>query len=112
MTYSRQQLIALALRRLGIPGAGQTAEAEDVAVIEETIDAVMADLGDRGIYSWGDSDEFDDSAVMHLAAILADAAAPSFDQPQDETVRLLAEKRLRALTVTSLSGQRQTTEYF
>lgn len=112
MTKSRQALIERALEELGVKAAGVTPSAEDVAAIEREIDPVMSDLATRGIWQWGDADEFDDDAFVHLAKLLANSKARVFGVEPDETVRLMCEARLRQLDVANLSGQRQTSEYF
>lgn len=112
MTYTREQLVGIALRRLGIPGAGQTASAEDTQAVDEYVGSVMADLSRRNIFQWGDPDQIDDAAAQHLATILADAAAPDFGQPQDDQRRLMAESRLRLLDQAVLSGQPLRVDYF
>lgn len=112
MTKSRQELIERALEELGVISAGQTASSEDTAVIESEIDPVMGDLATRNVWQWGSSDEFDDDAFIHLAKILANSKARVFGVAPDETVRLMCERRLRELMITTLSGQRQTVEYY
>lgn len=112
MTYSREKLVLLALEELGVPGAGQTPSAEDKKTIDDKMNSVMDDLAQRNIYVWGDPDQTEDAATIHLAKILANASARSFGQVEDETVRLLAESRLRALRQMIVTGERQTTEYY
>lgn len=112
MSKSRQELIERALEEVGVKAAGVTPDAEDVAVIENEIDPVMSDLATRGVYQWGDPDEFDNGAFIHLALLIANSKARVFGVPYDEGVRLQCERRLRQLELTTLSGQRQTTEYF
>lgn len=112
MTYSREQLVFLALKELGVPGAGQTPSAEDKATVDEKFNSVMADLAQRNIYVWGDPDQTDDAAAIHFSVCLAQACCREFGQAKDETARLLAESRLRALKLEVLSGQPQTTEYY
>lgn len=112
MTKSRQDLIERALEELGVIASGQDASAEDVAVIENEIDPVMSDLATRDIWQWGDSDEFDEDAFIHLAKLVAYSKARVFGVVPDETARLMGERRLRELNVTTLSGQRQTAEYY
>lgn len=93
-------------------GAGQTAAAEDTAVIDEAIEPVMSDLATRDIYAWGDPDEYDEDAFEHLAVLLANAKSRPYGIPPNEEVRLLAESRLRQLNLYVLSGQPQATEYY
>lgn len=112
MTKTREQLVSRALQKLKVVGTGQTASAEDTQLVDDEIEPVMADLAARGIWTWGDPDEIDDAAFVHLADIIANSVAGDFGMQQDETVRLSAERRLRQLETSILSGQPQTTEYF
>lgn len=112
MTKSRQELIDRALEELGVISAGQTASAEDVAVIENEIDVVMSDLSTRDVYQWGDPDEFDNDAFIHLALILANSKARPFGVPYDDNLRLRCEARLRQLQPILLSGQPQSVDYY
>ncbi len=109
---SRQELINRALVELGVVAAGQTAPAEDTAIVEAEIDAVMSDLASRNIWAWGDPDEFDDDAFIHLAKILANSVARAFGASPDEGLRINAETRLRLLDPPVLSGQHQRVEYY
>lgn len=109
---SRQELIDRALLELGVLAAGQSASAEDVAVIDGAISPIMSDLATREIWVWGDPDQFDDDAFEHLGILLANARARPFGSQPDEQVRLLAESRLKQLRLSVLSGAPQTAEYF
>jgi hypothetical protein len=112
MAYSREQLVLLALRWRGIPGAGQTPAAEDKAAIDEVLDGVMGDLAERDIYVWGDPDQTPDSAAVHLSVVLAWHAPDIGNMVQQAPTLEQAEARLRALKQVILSGQPQQTEYF
>jgi hypothetical protein len=112
MTKTREELIARALRKLGVVGAGQTPSAEDSAAVDEEIEPVMADLAVRGVYAWGDPDEIDDEAFVHLATILGNSVANDFGKPEDDAKREYAEMRLKLLDVKTLSGQPQKVDYY
>lgn len=109
---SRQELITRTLQRLGVIGAGQTAAAEDVAAVDAEIEPVMSDLATRNIFNWGDPDEYDEDAFLHLVMILANSLAEDFGKAMDDSKRLYAERRLRGLNVVVLSGQPQKVEWF
>ncbi len=109
---TKEQLILRALQKNGVPGAGQTPSAEDVALVEAVIDPTMSDLATRSIYTWGDPDEYDDDASEHLAGILANATAEDFGKAFDGGKQEYFEARLRRLQVTVLSGQPQQVEYY
>jgi hypothetical protein len=109
---SKQELIDRVLVELGVIGAGQTAAAEDVALITSEIEPVMSDLATRNIYSWGDPDEYDEDAFIHLAKITANSLARAYGIEPDDGKRLYAESRLRLLQTVVLSGQNQSVEYY
>ena len=109
---SREQLVLRALREVGAVEAGQAAAAEDVQAMDDEVEPLMADLAKRRIWTWGDPDQIDDSAVIHLAKLLANSAARQFGEVPSEEVRLYCESRLRELTFVDISGQPQETVYF
>lgn len=112
MTYTRAGLVLLALEELEAVGAGQQPRAADQKTVDDRLDAVMADLALRNIYTWGDPDKIDDAAAVHLSVILAEANAPSFGRGRNEDARLLAEARLRGIKQTYVTGQVQTADYY
>src|SRR5690242_15539895 len=105
MSQSREALVARALHKLGVIGAGQSGSAEDTQLVNGTVDTVLSDLASRNIYQWGDPDQIDDDAFEHLAELIAEANARDFGADRNEQNRLLAESRLRQLQPTLLSGQ-------
>lgn len=110
--YTREQLVSLALQHLGVKQAGQPYYPEDYQVVDLLVPAVLDDLAERNIFTWGDPDQLPDSAAIHLAVCLANTDARPFGKEPDEAKRLLAESRLRELKQVILSGQPQQTEYF
>lgn len=109
---SKQELIARALAKLGVPGAGQTASAEDTALVDAVVEPTMSDLATRDIWVWGNPDEYDEDAFEHLAGILANAVAEDFGKAFDPGKQEYLEGRLRGLKQTMLSGQSQRVEYY
>lgn len=112
MAYSREALVLLALEELGVPGAGQAPSAEDKATIDNKLNSVMGDLAQRNIYVWGDPDQIDDAAAIHLAKIMANASARSFGQAPDEAARLYSEARLKELRPYIDAGEPVRALYF
>lgn len=113
MTKTRDQLVARSLEKLRVVGSGQTASAEDTALVDAVVDPVMSSLATRQVFSWGDPDELPDEAFEHLADCVAHAAAPDFGKMHgDRAARLGFEADLRALNIYSLSGQIARTDYF
>lgn len=109
---SRQELKLRALQSLGVVGAGQAASAEDDAAIEAEIEPLMDNLSARNIYQWGDPDEFDDAAFIHLAKLLANSRAAEFGVPFSEEARLYHEARLRELRPANDEVPPQTAVYY
>lgn len=109
---SRQALVKRALQKLKVLAAGQTPSAEDAELVDDEIVPVLSDLSKRGIYPFGDPDQIEDDAFVHLAGILANSVAGDFGRDSDENVRLMAEARLRELYAETLSGQPLKVDYF
>lgn len=110
---TRAELVNRALQEVGAKAAGQPAAAADVQTMDDAVDSVMDSLSTRGIYQWGDPDQIDDDAFEHLAICIAHSRRRVFgtEAPTLED-KLLAERDLRALQQTTLSGQRQQVEWF
>lgn len=109
---SREDLVMRALQELGVVGAGQQASAEDAAAVNGEIGPVLSDLAARGVYNYGDPDQIEDAAFVHLAMILANSVGQQFGVPQDETVRIYRESRLRDLTHRNPPSQPIRVQYF
>ncbi|WP_027039115.1 hypothetical protein [Mesorhizobium ciceri] len=109
---TREQLVNRALQKLKVLAAGQTPSAEDAKVVDDDLEPVLSDLSTRNIYPYGDPDQIEDNAFVHLADILANSVAADFGRDQNDTVRLAAEARLRELTAQTLSGQALQVDYF
>lgn len=109
---TREELISRALNKLGVIGAGQAPAAEDMALLNDAIVPLLSDLAARSVYGLGDPDNIEDAPFEHLATLLANATARDFGKNEDETVRALAEQRLRAIRDPMLSYQPQTVDYY
>lgn len=109
---SRQQLVLRALQELGVVGAGQAASAEDNKVADDEIEPLLANLAQRGVWQWGDPDQIDDDAFIHLAKLLANSVAVAFGKATDENMRLLEEQALRELRPLIRSGAPLAVDYF
>ncbi len=110
---TREQLVARALEKLKVVGAGQTASTAVTQRVNAVVKPVMSSLAVREIFAWGDEDELPDEAFEHLADCVAHAAAGDFGKVYGTREdRLAFERDLRALNLYALSGQRQTAEYF
>lgn len=109
---TREELVNRALQKLKVLAAGQTPAAEDYAVVDNDLEPVLSDLSAREIYPFGDPDNIEDEAFVHLADILANSVAADFGREPSETVRIMAENRLRVLNREILSGQTLKVDYF
>lgn len=109
---SREQLVKRALQEIKVVAAGQTPSAEDAKTVDDEIVPVLSDLSKRNVYPFGDPDQIEDDAFVHLAIILGNSVARSFGQPYDDGLRLMAESRLRQLYAEQLSGQPVVVNYF
>lgn len=112
MAYSREALVLLALGELGVPGAGQTPSAEDKKEVDDKLNSVMDDLARRNVYVWGDPDQIEDAAAIHLAQILSFASSRAFGVAPNEASRLYAEARLRELRPYIDAGDPVRASYF
>lgn len=109
---TREELVKQALKEIKVVAAGQTPSAEDAQTVDEALVPVLSDLSKRNVYPFGDPDQIEDDAFMHLAVILGNSVAGQFGQQQSEEIRLLSESRLRQLYAEQLSGQPVVVEYF
>lgn len=109
---TREQLVRRTLQKLKVLAAGQTPSAEDAQVVDDEIEPVLSDLSVRNIYHFGDPDQIEDEAFVHLADVLAQSVAADFGRDQDESMRILAENRLRRIQAETLSYQPLRVEYF
>lgn len=109
---SREQLVKQALKEIKVVAAGQTPSAEDAQTVDDVVVPVLSDLSKRKVYPFGDPDQIEDDAFVHLAIILGNQVAGQFGQASDDAVRLASEARLRQLYAEQLSGQPVQVEYF
>lgn len=109
---TREELVTRTLQKLKVLAAGQTPSAEDAQVVDNEIIPVLSDLATRDIYHFGDPDQIEDEAFVHLADVLAQSVAADFGRDQDESMRILAENRLRRIQAETLSYQPLRVEYF
>lgn len=77
-TKTRTDLINQALAQLGVLAAGQTADAEDYAAVNEHVDPLVATLDALGVVTVDDTDAIPIEWFLSLAALLADRAADHF----------------------------------
>lgn len=77
---TREDLVLRALQKLGADGgAGQNPAAEDMTLVDEQVDSVIARLSNEAIYT-ADPDVVPVEAFEQLAVCLADAVSADFGQ--------------------------------
>lgn len=112
MAKTRANLAQRALEKLMVVGAGQSADSEDMEKADDVIDAMVADLAARDVYSVADLDDIDLAAFEWLADYLAFLIAPDFALPQDEGRRQRAEFMLRRQNAAGPTYEVLKAEYF
>jgi hypothetical protein len=112
ITKDRDALVERALQKLGVVGSGQSADAEDAALVDGVVDAVLGDLAARKVYCVGNEDEIEVAGFEWLAMLLANAVAEDFGRTMDPGKQAYAESRLRALVAGEATYEPQTTDYF
>jgi hypothetical protein len=76
-TKTRAEMIDFTLQYLGVLGAGQSANANDAAVVGSVIDAVHPELRKAGLASFATS-AFPDWAWLGFVKAISEEAAPFF----------------------------------
>jgi hypothetical protein len=98
-TYTRTMLANEALELLQMGGGlGGAPDAEDTQKMDRKIDAVLAELSERGIVDIPDVGDIPPAYFSPLAEILANEAAPNFSKQKNPAVRESAEERLKIMT--------------
>ena len=109
---TKDELIARALVKLLVIGAGQSPDAEDAACVDDAVDGVLADLAARGVADVVDADDIPIAWFENIAEILAQSVANDFGAQRDDTRIALAEMALRRKNASSATSEAQRVEYF
>lgn len=112
MAKTRADLAQRALEKLLVVGAANSAEAEDIQTVDGVIDAVIADLDVRHVFTVPDLADIDIAAFEWVADCLAVMVASDFGQQPDETKRMKAESMLITISATRPSKETITADYF
>jgi len=112
MAKTRSQLARRALEKLLVVGSGNPPEAEDIQAVDGVIDAVIADLEGRHVFTVQDVEDIDISAFEWLADCLAVMVASDFGQQPDEGKRTKAENMLITISATRANRAVVAGEYF
>jgi hypothetical protein len=105
--------------------AGQTVSSADATDVDAVYSALYANLVERGVITWGSSDEVPDEAERPMVALLAAEIADDFhvDEPQysrlqqeawgpDTAKRLSAISQLYLLADPGYTSTQTEAEYF
>lgn len=111
-TKDRDELVQRAAQKLGIVGSGQSLEAEDGALIDDAVDALLSDLAARGVVYVADDEEIDAALFEYLAMLLANAVAEDFGKPMDAGKISFAEGRLRTIASGGPTYEVQKATYY
>ena len=74
---TKADVATLALQHLGVLAAGETASAEDAALVEDIVDGVHEGLVGKGLADW-DVDDVPDAVKLAVRNIVAYQSAESF----------------------------------
>ena len=112
MAKTRSDLARRALEKLLVVGSGNPPEAEDIEQVDGVIDAVVADLDARFVFTVQDLADIELRAFEWLADCLAVMVATDFGQQPDEAKRTKAESMLITMSATRPNKASVTGEYF
>lgn len=112
MAKTRANLAQRALEKLLVVGAANPAESEDIQAVDGVIDAVIADLDARDIFTIPDLTDIDIAAFEWVADCLAVMVASDFGQQPDEAKRMKAESMLVTISATRPTKETVRADYF
>ena len=98
-TRTREALVARAVAIVTVQGSAQAADAEDIAVMDDFVDGVLASLAARNIVFVPDDDAIPTEQFELIATCLAEtpAVARRFGRAADDAARRDAEEQLRVI---------------
>lgn len=106
---TKAELVERALRILNVVPYGQTAEADDAAVVDALVVPLLARLSGEHITTILDPDAIPEDQFLDVAILLADVAKSEFGLaalPQDDP----DEARVRLRTIVSVGPTMETVE--
>lgn len=109
-TATKRDLGPRVLRKLSVLGAGETAEADDIDLVNEKLDAVHAALRTRGLLRWtlNAVPDYAQESYVLMAAFLA---APEFQRPPDATMWSAGMREIESAVALPNAGTTPA-EYF
>lgn len=110
LTATKRDLGPRVLRKLSVLGAGETAEADDIDLVNEKLEAVHAALRTRGLLRWtlNAVPDFAQESYVLMAAFLA---APEFQRVPDVTMWASGMREIETAVALPNAGTTQA-EYF
>ena len=111
-TATRPELIDAVLDELGLPGAGQSNSAEDVAKIDGVIDKCLEDLVFQEVIRLQDSDEFPYGIFNPLVAYIAEVATRAYGGQKNVQMMEWAMHKLRIAARGGPTYEVMRSEYF
>ena len=112
ITKTRAELVTRALRKLLVVGSGQSPEDEDTELVDEVVDAVLADLAARSVFYVANEGAIDVAGFEWIADCLADAVAPDFGKSRNPAMVEYAEAKLKAIKATSPTREVLAVDYY
>jgi len=94
---TRDDLIKAVLQDLGVLQAGESAVADDNALVSARIDPLLADLAVRNVIYIPDAVDISDGAFQYIVDILVELCSPAFGRPREAANIAQAEARLRTI---------------
>lgn len=103
---TQADLVKRVLRRLSVLEGGETPEADDDAVVDDTIADIFAELEENGL-AYFELSDIPDAVMPGLIRMVASDVAPEFQAESELTVRwrTVGERMIRR--VVSKQGDRQ-----
>lgn len=112
ITKTRAELVTRALRKLLVVGSGQSPEDEDTELVDEVVDATLADLASRRVVYIANEDAIDVAVFEWVADILSDNVAQDFGKSRNPAMVEYAEAKLKAITATTPTREVLAVDYF
>ena len=88
---TQTDLINQALKNLGVLAAGNAADPEDFAFVEENVDPLIRTLASLDVCYIGDPDNIPGELFLPLADVLADACSSKFGSTAEDRAALAAK---------------------
>jgi hypothetical protein len=111
-TFTLREIIDQAATKLGVLGAGQTLQVEDLDALTTFATSLLDQLEQDQIVTFADTDQIDASLAPYLASLLANLAAPDYGAPFSNDAKVLNEAILRRLVRGTVTFERQTPDYY